>query len=81
MTKRKPKFIYTCSKCGAPAISSTNAKLEKNKQGLGTWHCSNGCPKRQYSIDRFIGSGKEAEKDRKEAFPVRRPIAVTRRPV
>ena len=62
------KKLYRCAKCKGP--------VTKGGDGLGTWHCSNGCAKRKFFVNRFIGCGKENERNRVEAVQVRRPVAV-----
>lgn len=68
MSKRM--FQYTCAQCNSP--------VSKEGTGLGTWHCQGGCKKRHFTVERFIGCGKESEKGRREAWGVRRAVRVRR---
>lgn len=74
LTGRTQKREYRCAKCKGPVRS--------NGTGLGTWTCTNGCPKRYFTIVRRCDSGKEAERTGPggtpclASFAVNRPIAV-----
>jgi hypothetical protein len=68
------RYNYLCENCGGTV---TKTALVKGGDGLGTWHCENGCPKRRFSVTRDQSGGKE-KGTTESAYPVRRPIAVKR---
>lgn len=64
-----------CAKCGGsvyltrntesiphPNPPADNPNLTITVQGLGTWHCSNGCSPRRVQVRVFTGAGKEEER-------------------
>lgn len=68
------RMIYSCKQCGGPVTMHTLGQAPL--ASLGTWRCKNGCPKRRFQINRFVGCGKETERTRIESVVVRRAIAV-----
>lgn len=74
MTKRV--YEYTCSSCGGPVESSNKGK--EKITGLGTWKCLHGCKKRNFTVNRRVGSGKEKD-NQTQAWPVRRAIKVNKK--
>jgi len=59
-----------CAKCKGPVtLNRLTTKIphphdpnrEIEVQGLGTWHCVNGCRPRTVTVPTFIGAGKQSE--------------------
>jgi hypothetical protein len=79
-------MTYKCAVCSGP-VTKRNAEIpgpevkgrkSRMMRGLGTWRCKT-CPYyRQVEVRRFIGSGKESERDQMDTVFPNRHIKVKR---